>query len=107
MMPPPPADYITKTRARSRSYSPEKMSNLKRKGDVRTYGKGKGKEVDSDDEIEVLGSSPGKPKRGDGESADIGRLTLRVGLEEMWTESYAPKTIVCHSSRRKTDIRPI
>jgi hypothetical protein len=85
MMPPPPADYITKTRARSRSYSPEKMSNLKRKGDVRTYGKGKGKEVDSDDEIEVLGSSPGKPKRGDGESADIGRLTLRVGLEENHT----------------------
>ena len=71
MMPPPPADYITKTRARSRSDSPEKMRDLspiKRKGDIHTYGKGKGKEINSDDdEIEVLGSSPGKPKKGDGE----------------------------------------
>ena len=67
MMPPPPADYITKSRATSRSDSPDKMSNVKRKGDIHVYGKGKGKEVDSDDEIEVLGSSPGKPRRGDGE----------------------------------------
>jgi hypothetical protein len=45
------------------------MSILKRKGDIHTHGKGKGKEIDSDDEIEVLGSSPGKPKKGDGGSS--------------------------------------
>jgi hypothetical protein len=98
MMPPPPADYITKTRARSRSDSPEKMKHIppvKRKGDVHTYGKGKGKEIDSDDEIEVLGSSPGKLTRGDGKPRIIGREKLIVGLEEMWTELYTPKTIVC------------
>jgi cell cycle checkpoint protein len=79
MMPPPPADYLTKTRARSRSDSPEKArSEVKRvKGDVITYGKGKGREVESDDdEIELLGSSPGKPKKGDGESAIASRIWL-------------------------------
>jgi len=101
MMPPPPADYITKTRARSRSDSPEKTSKSKRKGDIHVYGKGKGKEVDSDDEIEVLGSSPGKPRRGDGESAYIADQELTVGLEEMWTELYAPRTIVCHVAEKK------
>lgn len=84
MMPPPPADYLTKTRARSRSDSPEKARvEVKRvKGDLITYGKGKGKEVESDDdEIEVLGSSPGKTKKGDGESAITFRRKLmgRIG----------------------------
>jgi hypothetical protein len=105
MMPPPPADYLTKTRARSRSDSPEKLRDepLKRaKGNIHTYGKGKGRELvvqDDDDEIEVLGSSPAKSKKGDGESASSKSprvdLKLMIGLEEMWTELYAPQTIVC------------
>jgi hypothetical protein len=35
---------------------------------------------------------------------------LIVGLEEMWTELYAPKTIVCNicgNEGREIDFRPI
>jgi hypothetical protein len=43
-------------------------------------------------------------------TATVDTKKLIVGLEEMWTELYAPKTIVCHLRRtegREIDDRPI
>lgn len=62
-MPPPPADYVTKTKARS--ISPEKpglgASSSDKKGEGRmidaTFGE------DEDDEIQITGSSPSKKRQ--------------------------------------------
>jgi hypothetical protein len=50
------------------------------------------------------------PRRGMVGPATRNVISLIVGLEEMWTELYAPKTIVCHLRRtegREIDDRPI
>jgi hypothetical protein len=56
MMPPPPADYVTKTKARS--ISPEKPPLGDRKGKGRE--RESAIEIEDEDEIEVTGSSPSK-----------------------------------------------
>jgi hypothetical protein len=58
MMPPPPADYVTKSKARS--MSPEKPPIGDRKGKGRE--RESAIEIDDEDEIEVTGSSPSRKR---------------------------------------------